>query len=256
MTFEKAKEIAEELGWKVEPDTWGSFDGNRCITFSKASPAGEDFSFDIWSDEDESIASETRSYANDFDEEEHVKLMLDSRGAPSMKELVADAEKIKKMVNDLADAFDAADSGEKEEEPKHRFKTRAEASNWLYDEFPVTRERPLCDVIDSILWYADDLSGEEQEDYLMRMFSGTMGIEDKEIEEMCWNKKDYTKVTLAMRVTGEFCAEVNVPDTDEATLQAAAEKAFTAADFGELSDTDAKLVSWSGEDGLDHYIGD
>lgn len=256
MTFEKAKEIAEELGWKVEPDTWGSFDGNRCITFSKASPAGEDFSFDIWSDEDESIAAETRSYANDFDEEEHVKLMLDSRGAPSMKELVADAEKIKKMVNDLADAFDAADSGEKEEEPKHRFKTRAEASNWLYDEFPVTRERPLCDVIDSILWYADDLSGEEQEDYLMRMFSGTMGIEDKEIEEMCWNKKDYTKVTLAMRVTGEFCAEVNVPDTDEATLQAAAEKAFTAADFGELSDTDAKLVSWSGEDGLDHYIGD
>lgn len=254
MTFEKAKEIAEELGWKVEPDTWGSFDGNRCITFSKTSPAGEDFSFDIWSNEDESIAAETRSYANDFDEEEHVKLMLDSRGAPSMKELVADAEKIKNMVNDLADAFDAADNGE--EVQNRRFKTRAEASNWLYDEFPVTRERPLCDIIDSILMYADDLSGEEQEDYLMQMFSGTMGIEDKEIQEMCWNKKDYTKVTLAMRVTGEFCAEVNVPDTDEATLQAAAEKAFTAADFGELSDTDAKLVSWSGEDGLDHYIGD
>lgn len=254
MTFEKAKEIAEELGWKVEPDTWGSFDGNRCITFSKTSPAGEDFSFDIWSNEDESIATETRSYADDFDEEEHVKLMLDSRGAPSMKELVADAEKIKKMVNDLADAFDAADNGE--EVQNRRFKNRAEASNWLYDEFPVTRERPLCDIIDSILMYADDLSGEEQEDYLMQMFSGTMGIEDKEIKEMCWNKKDYTKVTLAMRVTGEFCTEVNVPDTDEATLQAAAEKAFTAADFGELSDTDAKLVSWSGEDGLDHYIGD
>lgn len=251
MTFEKTKEIAEELGWKVESNTDG---GNRCITFSKASPAGEDFSFDIWSDEDESITAETRSYANDFDEEEHVKLMLDSRGAPSMKELVADAEKIKKMVNDLADAFDAADNGE--EVQNRRFKTRAEASNWLYDEFPVTRERPLCDIIDSILMYADDLSGEEQEDYLMQMFSGTMGIEDREIKEMCWNKKDYTKVTLAMRVTGEFCAEVNVPDTDEATLQAAAEKAFTAADFGELSDTDAKLVSWSGEDGLDHYIGD
>lgn len=180
--------------------------------------------------------------------------MLDSRGAPSMKELVADAEKIKKMVNDLADAFDAADNGE--EVHNRRFKTRAEASNWLYDEFPVTRERPLCDIIDSILFYADDLSGEEQEDYLMRMFSGTMGIEDEEIKAMCWNQRDYTKVTLAMRVTGEFCAEVNVPDTDEATLQAAAEKAFTAADFGELSDTDAKLVSWSGEDGLDHYIGD
>lgn len=254
MTFEKAKEIAEELGWKVEPDTWGSFDGNRCITFSKTSPAGEDFSFDIWSNEDESIATETRSYADDFDEEEHVKLMLDSRGAPSMKELVADAEKIKKMVNDLADAFDAADNGE--EVQNRRFKNRAEASNWLYDEFPVTRERPLCDIIDSILMYADDLSGEEQEDYLMQMFSGTMGIEDEEIKAMCWNQKDYTKVTLAMRVTGEFCTEVNVPDTDEATLQAAAEKAFTAADFGELSDTDAKLVSWSGEDGLDHYIGD
>lgn len=254
MTFEKAKEIAEKLGWKVESDTWGSFDGNRCITFSKTSPAGEDFSFEIWSNEDESIATETRSYANDFDEEEHVKLMLDSRGAPSMKELVTDAEKVKKMVNDLADAFDAADNGE--EVHNRRFKTRAEASNWLYDEFPVTRERPLCDIIDSILMYADDLSGEEQEDYLMQMFSGTMGIEDREIKEMCWNKKDYTKVTLAMRVTGEFCAEVNVPDTDEATLQAAAEKAFTAADFGELSDTDAKLVSWSGEDGLDHYIGD
>lgn len=229
MTFEKAKEIAEELGWKVESNTDG---GNRCITFSKASPAGEDFSFDIWSDEDESIAAETHSYANDFDEEEHVK----------------------KMVNDLADAFDAADNGE--EVQNRRFKTRAEASNWLYDEFPVTRERPLCDIIDSILFYADDLSGEEQEDYLMQMFSGTMGIKDEEIKAMCWNQRDYTKVTLAMRVTGEFCAEVNVPDTDEATLQAAAEKAFTAADFGELSDTDAKLVSWSGEDGLDHYIGD
>ena len=229
MTFEKAKEIAEELGWKVESNTDG---GNRCITFSKASPAGEDFSFDIWSDEDESIAAETHSYANDFDEEEHVK----------------------KMVNDLADAFDAADNGE--EVQNRRFKTRAEASNWLYDEFPVTRERPLCDIIDSILFYADDLSGEEQEDYLMQMFSGTMGIKDEEIKAMCWNQNNYTKVTLAMRVTGEFCAEVNVPDTDEATLQAAAEKAFTAADFGELSDTDAKLVSWSGEDGLDHYIGD
>ena len=253
MTFEKAKEIAEELGWKVESNTDG---GNRCITFYKTSPAGEDFSFDIWTDEDESIAAETRSYANDFDEEEHVQLMSNAPGAPSLKELVADAEEIKKMVNNLADAFDAADSGEKEEELKHRFKTRAEVSDWLYDEFPVTRERPLCEIIDSILWYADDLSGEEQEDYLMRMFSGTMGIEDKEIKEMCWNKKDYTKVTLAMRVTGEFCTEVNVPDTDEATLQAAAEKAFTAADFGKLSDTDAKLVSWSGEDGLDHYIGD
>ena len=169
MTFEKAKEIAEELGWKVESNTDG---GNRCITFSKASPAGEDFSFDIWSDDDESIAAETRSYANDFDEEEHVKLMLDSRGAPSMKELVADAEKIKKMVNDLADAFDAADNVE--EVHNRRFKTRAEASDWLYDEFPVTRERPLCEIIDSILTYADDLSGEEQEDYLMEMFSGTM----------------------------------------------------------------------------------
>ena len=90
----------------------------------------------------------------------------------------------------------------------------------------------------------------------MEMFSGTMGIEDEEIKAMCWNQRNYTKVTLAMKVTGEFCAEVNVPDTDEATLQAAAEKAFTAADFGELSDTDAKLVSWSGEDGMDHYIGD
>lgn len=256
MTFEKAKEIAEELGWKVEPDTWGSFDGNRCITFSKTSPAGEDFSFEIWSNEDESIATETRSYANDFDEEEHVQLMSNAPGAPSLKELVADAEKIKKMVNNLADAFDAADSGEKEEEPKHRFKTRAEASDWLYDEFPVTRERPLCDIIDSILTYADNLSGEEQEDYLMSMFSGTMGISDDEISAMCWNQRNYTKVTLSMKVTGEFCTEVNVPDTDEATLQAAAEKAFTAADFGELSDTDAKLVSWSGEDGLDHYIGD
>lgn len=130
MTFERVKKIAEELGWKVESDTNS---GNRCITFYKTSPAGEDFSFDIWTDEDKYISTEVLSYAINFDEEEHVKLMLNAPSAPSMKELVADAEKIKVMVNDLADAIETVDAKER---------------------FSVTPESPLCYTVDSFLAYA------------------------------------------------------------------------------------------------------
>lgn len=107
---------AEELGWCVrESDTeW---------EFSQYSPAGEDFSFcvctrDVNSPED--LAREIRSYANDFDAEEHTKMWVEAQGhvsgVPDIKTLVKDADDIELMLNKLASAMEDALEGKTEDD--------------------------------------------------------------------------------------------------------------------------------------------
>lgn len=86
---------AEKCGWKVDvqKDEW---------EFSQVSPAGEDFSFTVDSDD---VPHNAMSYAVDFDEDEHIRMWAESagrNGVPSFRELVEDAEAISLMVEHLA----------------------------------------------------------------------------------------------------------------------------------------------------------
>ncbi len=113
MDFEKLVDKAEKIGWTVyiDEDGWD---------FRQYSPAGEDFSFfvsksDVHSEED--MVREVRSYANDFDTEEHVQMWLEGRrngmsGVPDLKTLAKDADDIKLMLNKLASALESVMNGE------------------------------------------------------------------------------------------------------------------------------------------------
>lgn len=113
MDFEKLVDKAEKIGWTVyiDEDGWD---------FGQYSPAGEDFSFfvsknDVHSAED--MAREVRSYANDFDAEEHAQMWLEGRrsgvsGVPDLKTLIKDADDIKLMLNKLASALESVMNGE------------------------------------------------------------------------------------------------------------------------------------------------
>lgn len=107
---------AEELGWCIhESDTEWEFIQN--------SPAGEDFSFDVGTDDvhnADDMVREIRSYANGFDAEEHAKMWIEAQGwvsgVPDLKTLVKDADDIKLMLNKLASAMEDVLQGESDDE--------------------------------------------------------------------------------------------------------------------------------------------
>lgn len=105
--MEKLKEVIESLGWKVEDIDW--HDGDKGWDLYQFSPAGEDFSFNIVHNNDVRKAiNEISSYAEDgFDIDEHIEMWIEARhnghkGIPGPRELVEDAEEIKKMLIQLA----------------------------------------------------------------------------------------------------------------------------------------------------------
>lgn len=91
---------AETAGWSVDRDDEG--DQIR-LSFGHSSPAGEDFWFDAYGDDVEGVVDSAKRYASDFDRDEHVRVTMDSRGAPDIEELVEDAKAIQEMLDDLAD---------------------------------------------------------------------------------------------------------------------------------------------------------
>ena len=116
MTIDELLDKAEELGWCIHED-------HEEWEFNQYSPAGEDFSFcvctsDVNSAED--LTREVRSYANDFDAEEHAKMWIEAQGrvsgVPDIKTLVKDADDIKLMLNKLASAMEGALKGEPDDE--------------------------------------------------------------------------------------------------------------------------------------------
>ena len=107
---------AEELGWCIHED-------HEEWEFSQYSPAGEDFSFYVCTSDvidPEDLAREIRSYANDFDTEEHVEMWIEAQGkvsgVPDIKTLVKDADDIKLMLNELASALEGVLNGDDEED--------------------------------------------------------------------------------------------------------------------------------------------
>lgn len=89
---------AEALGWVIDEDkVCGVF------TFRQGSPAGEDYSFDLYADDDfsDGVAAAVRRVYDDFDIDEHVGLFAEASmrgesGVPKLSILVDDAKEIER----------------------------------------------------------------------------------------------------------------------------------------------------------------
>lgn len=70
-------------------------------------------------------------------------------------------------------------------------KTREDAFNWILENFSV--DGAAGRIISNILEYADDLSEEEQVEFMNKMLDGTIGLTEDEIENPlleCVKKKE------------------------------------------------------------------
>ena len=114
------REKAEALGWVIDEDkVCGVF------TFRQGSPAGEDYSFDLYADDDfgDGVAAAVRRVYEDFDVDEHVALFAEASvkgtsGVPKLSVLVEDAKEINEMLLTLAEVFEDIESGASEREQK------------------------------------------------------------------------------------------------------------------------------------------
>lgn len=104
---------AEEMDWtyKVDEEKWSGKTRTYAELF-KPSPAGEDFSILVEFEEDnqaETFLQDLRNYVSDFDSEEHAKKyipVMGKGGCPdSIRELLDDADSIRKMCEELLDAL-------------------------------------------------------------------------------------------------------------------------------------------------------
>lgn len=102
---EKYRAVCERLDWRV----MDGGDGN--IELEKYSPAGEDFVITVGA---ENFVDNVKEYAAYFDQDEHIEMWIEARhngtrGVPSTRELVKDAEDIDAMLKELAEALFAAE---------------------------------------------------------------------------------------------------------------------------------------------------
>lgn len=101
--IEKLFEECENLGWSVSEDQDAG-----TVELESYSPAGENLVVTV---EKENFAEKVSEYAEDFDIDEHIEMWVEARnngvaGVPkSTRELVEDAEDIKEMLLQLADAL-------------------------------------------------------------------------------------------------------------------------------------------------------
>lgn len=93
----KLKTKIENLGWDVYECDKTSYE------LSQYSPAGEDFGFSINGKNDVELVREIKEYYNSFDPEEHALMMINAKGAPSIRCLLIDADEIEKMLKELAE---------------------------------------------------------------------------------------------------------------------------------------------------------
>lgn len=101
----KYREVCEKLGWSVHVHE------DKTVELEKYSPAGEDFLFYV---ETENFVDNVKEYAANFDIDDHICMWIEakqngSKGIPSVRELVYDAENIDKMLQELTIALFAAE---------------------------------------------------------------------------------------------------------------------------------------------------
>lgn len=103
----KYLDILEKQDWSVS-----SYTGDGRVELGKYSPAGEDFNICV---DVENFPEAVAEYAAGFNIDEHIEMWIEARhngtrGVPSTRELVKDAEDIDKMLQELAAALALADS--------------------------------------------------------------------------------------------------------------------------------------------------
>ena len=107
MIEQKYIDVIESLGWNI----LGGLNDTG-VELQQASPAGEDF---VFYTDTADFPKGVIEYARDFDPDEHVELWVEHRGeegCPStVRELVDDAEAIKKMLQELANALNDVKNG-------------------------------------------------------------------------------------------------------------------------------------------------
>lgn len=98
----KYLDVLEKHDWAVS-----SYTDDGRVELEKYSPAGEDFIVCL---EVENFPEAVSEYAAGFDIDEHIEMWIEAkkngtRGVPSARELVHDAEDIDKMLQELAAAL-------------------------------------------------------------------------------------------------------------------------------------------------------
>ena len=90
----------KEKGWlyDVDYDTDTNPMGLELETWS---PAGEDFLVSLYGSNDDEILHSLYEYAEDFDPEEHVLFCVNMRGAPGIRTLLHDADKMAEELDSL-----------------------------------------------------------------------------------------------------------------------------------------------------------
>lgn len=177
MTLENIIDTANALGWTVTEDS--SFKHSpRTITFSQMSSAGEDFGFDVYTDDDNEVPQKVRDYANDFDVDDHVKEVMGLNGAPSLEELLDDAKEILASINELADTLE-------KEKTSFSCESKEDAYDYIIEHFDIGQ--PAARILNNILEYADKMANEEQYEFFSEILDGTIGLTEDELKSLCWN---------------------------------------------------------------------
>lgn len=101
----KYMKVLDDLDWTVS-----GYEEDGRVSIGKYSPAGEDFDICV---ELNDFPSAVMSEAMDFDMDDHVEMWICARHSgvssiPSVSELVEDAQAIKEMLCELADALVSA----------------------------------------------------------------------------------------------------------------------------------------------------
>ena len=176
MTLENIIDTANALGWTV---TDSSFKHSpRTITFSQMSSAGEDFGFDVYTDDDNEVPQKVRDYANDFDVDDHAKEVMGMDGAPSLEELLDDAKEILASINELADTLE-------KEKTSFSCESKEDAYDYIIEHFDIGQ--PAARILNNILEYADKMANEEQYEFFSEILDGTIGLTEDELKSLCWN---------------------------------------------------------------------
>lgn len=104
---QKYLRVIEDLGWHISYDP-----DDVSIEIGRTSPAGEDFSFEVYAKDFPQGVIEA---VDDFDPDEHAEMWVSHRGErgcpSSIHELIEDAEAIKEMLRELADAMNDVKNG-------------------------------------------------------------------------------------------------------------------------------------------------
>ena len=101
MISDKLRNAIEDAGWRCTPIYNADETETIGLEIGKYSPAGEDFWFTVYGNTDKDILDEVQDVAHSFDVEEHTIENYKTKGAPGLRVLLDDAEKIKCSMNRL-----------------------------------------------------------------------------------------------------------------------------------------------------------